>query len=57
MSRYYVILGKGGCKCVVVEAVDFSRRPAPGRAYPLCTETGGIVIQKDGCGGKEMKTD
>lgn len=57
MYRYYVTLGKGGCKCVVAEAVCLSRGPAPGCAYPRCAETGGVVIRKDGCGGEEMKTD
>lgn len=55
--HYYVTLGKGGCKCVVAEAVRFSRHPAPGCAYPRRAKTGGIVIQKDSCGGEEMKTD
>lgn len=57
MYCYYVTLGKGGCKCVVAEAVRFSHRPALGCAYPHCAEVGGTVIQKDGCGGEEMKTD
>lgn len=57
MCRYYVTLEKGDCKCVVAEDARFSRHHAPGCAYPRRAETGGIVIQKDGCGGAEMKTD